>query len=112
MYEIWLVMNIVWEIALGIAPWLIGGAALWLILVALAARRRPSGWRAALPGALLTGAVVAVAAFLAVPGLTKSSLGELAYWVDWANLVGVALGFGGIAAAFAWPLLAWRGKAA
>lgn len=108
MYEIWLVLNIVWEIALGIAPWVIGAALLWLVLMATAVKRPGASWRGALPGAIVIGAGVAVASFVAVPGLTKSSLSELAYWVDWANLLGVALGFGGIAAAFAWPLLSMR----
>lgn len=108
MYEIWLVLNIVWEIALGIAPWVIGGALLWLALVVMAARRPAASWRAGVMGAIVVGVVVAVASFFAVPGLSKSSLSELAYWVDWANLLGVAFGFGAIAAAFAWPLLAMR----
>jgi hypothetical protein len=80
MYEVWLFLNILWEIALGILP-------------------------------LLLGAIVAVAAFLLVPGSTRSSLAEMSHWVGWANLVAIAAGFGGVVALFAWPLLAMRAPA-
>jgi len=43
---------------------------------------------------------------LLLPWLTQSGLGELSYWVDWAALIGMALGFGLAAALFTWPLLA------
>lgn len=109
MYEIWLVLNILWEIALDVWPVLLGAAVLWFVLVVAALRRPQARWRAALARALALGGVVAVAAFLAVPSMTRSSLGELAYWVDWANLIAVAGGFGAAAVAFAWPVLAMRG---
>ena len=111
MYEIWLVINILWEIALGIWPWLAVAAVAWLALMAVAAARRANAWRSALPLALGAGALVAVAAFFAVPALTKSSLVELAYWVDWANLLAIATGFGAAAALFAWPLATLRRRA-
>ena len=106
MYEIWLVINILWEIALGIWPLLVAAGLAWIALTAWALRRARGRWRAALPVALAAAAVVAVLTFLAVPGLTRSSLGELRYWVDWANLAGIAGGFGGATLAFAWPLAA------
>ncbi len=108
MYEIWLVLNILWELALGAAPWLIVALAVWLALMVVASRRPGVGWRSGLAGTVLVAVVVAIAAFLLVPGLTRSSLGELRYWVDWVNLFGVALGFAVLAAAFAWPLFAMR----
>ena len=51
MYEIWLVMNIVWEIALGIWSWLALAATVWLALMALAWRRPWLLWRRAWPAA-------------------------------------------------------------
>jgi len=108
MYEVWLVLNILWEIALGIWPLLLGAIVVWVLLMAMALRRPCARWRAGLPLALAGGAIVAVAAFLLVPGSTRSSLAEMSYWVDWANLVAIAAGFGGVAALFAWPLLALR----
>jgi hypothetical protein len=109
-YEIWLVMNILWEIALEVWPVVAGIAVLWVIAMARAWGRSATGWRRAVPAALGAGAVAAIIAFLVVPGLTKSSLSELAYWVDWANLLAIAIGAGALVALFAWPLLAARGR--
>lgn len=108
MYEIWLVLNILWEMALGVWPIVAGAGLIWLTLVVTAARRRGARWGAALPWAVAAALVVTVGAALALPGLSKSSLGEMGYWVDWANLLGVAAGFGAVAAAFVWPLAALR----
>lgn len=109
MYELWLVLNILWELALGIWPLLLGAIVVWSVLMLAALRRPGARWRAGLPLTLVVGVVVAVAAFLLVPGGTRSSLAELSYWVDWANLAAVAAGFGGVAMLFAWPVLAMRG---
>ncbi len=103
MYEIWLVMNIMWEIALGVWPLLAAGAVAWGVLMALAWRRPAAHWRSAWPMAAGVAVVAAVVGFLVVPSMTSSSLQELAYWVDWANLASVALGIGVAALAFAWP---------
>lgn len=108
MYEIWLMLNIVWEIALGVWPLLLAAAVLWLVLVGTTGRKTGARWRAALRPALGLGAVAAIAAVLLVPGWTHSTLSDMSYWVDWAVLVSLAAAVGGIAVAFAWPLLAWR----
>lgn len=109
MYEIWLVMNIVWEIALGFWPLLLLGALAWLVLMALAWRRPAAHWRSAWPMAAVIAVGAAVSGFLVVPMATRSSLQELAYWVDWANLASIALGIGAAALAFAWPArVLWR----
>lgn len=110
MYEIWLALNIVWEIARAVWPGLLVAALVWLFLMALALRHRGTPWRVALAPALWLGGVVALIAFLAVPGWTRSSLGELGYWVDWLNLLAIALGIGAGATAYAWPVLALRGR--
>jgi hypothetical protein len=91
-YEIRLVMNIVWEIALGFWPLLGIGAVAWLVLMALAWRRPAAHWRSAWPMAAGIAVVAAVVGFKVVPTTTGSSLHELAYWVDWANLGSIALG--------------------
>ena len=95
MYEIWLVMNIVWEIVLDVWPAVAAVAVLWLLAMGQAWRRPTAGWRRAVPAAIGVGVVAAIVAFLVVPGLTKSSLSELAYWVDWANLLAIAFAAGG-----------------
>ena len=106
MYEIWLMLNIVWETLLTAWPWvlLLLLAAVGLGLAALL--RRGARWRAAGPLALTGAVVVGVVAFLALPGLTLSSLGELKYWVDWLALAGFAGGFALLSLAVLWPLTA------
>jgi len=111
MYEIWLVLNIVWEIALGIWPWLVAAALLWAGVLAWSLGRRGAGWRVALPAAAAVASVAAVAAFVAIPGLTLSSLSQLDYWVDWANVAAIAAGAGCVVLAFIWPVLAARRSA-
>lgn len=103
MYEIWLVMNIVYELALSIWPVLALAGAVWLLLLVMARQR--IGWRQ-VPRAVAVGAAVAVLLFFSVPSLTQSSWSNMGYWVDWANLLAIALGLGALAALFAWPLLA------
>lgn len=103
MYEIWLALNIVYEIALGVWPALLVLLLVWIALL-VAARGRLSA--RALRPALALGALAAAALVLAVPSLTQSSLANMGYWVDWANLLAIALGLGALAAVFAWPLAA------
>jgi hypothetical protein len=108
MYEIWLVLNILWEMALGI--WLVvaGALLIWSAIMVTALRRRGARWRASLRWALLAALAVTAVATLVLPGVSKSSLAEMGYWVDWVNLVAVAAGFGAVAAAFVWPIAAIR----
>ncbi len=101
MYEIWLAMNIVYEIALGVWPLLALLLAVWVALL-VAARGRLGAHQ--VRQALLLGALVAVALFFSVPALTQSSLSNMGYWVDWANLLAIALGLGALAAVFSVPL--------
>jgi hypothetical protein len=110
MYEIWLMMNIGWEIALGIWPLLAGVAIAWAALLAVAWRTSALPWRPALPTSLGVAVATAALAFLALPALTQSSLAQMGYWVDWATLASLAVGVGGVALAFAWPLSALRKK--
>lgn len=101
MYEIWLAMNIVYEIALGIWPLLALLLVVWLAML-VAARGRLGARQAG--RALVLGLVVTVALFFSVPALTQSSLANMGYWVDWANLLAVALGLGALATVFSLPL--------
>lgn len=107
MYEIWLATNILWELALMNLPWVLGYLTVLAVLLALALTRlRPLPWRSSLLVAAAVGAIVLVLSIFTVPGLIDSSVAELKYWVDWANLLGVAAGFGGAASILAWPLVA------
>jgi len=64
--------------------------------------------KVSLPALLLVVMLVSAVAVLALPSLTKSSLAEMGYWVDWANLLAVAAGLGVTAAVLLWPVLAMR----
>lgn len=108
MYEVWLALNIVWEIALGAWPVLLAALLLWAVLLLTAWRRPGTRWRGALPWAVGAGVLAAAGAIGTVPAWSLSSLSEMGYWVDWANLLAVAAGFGAVAAAVAWPLAAMR----
>lgn len=112
MYEIWLMLNIAWETALGIGPLLLAVGLLWLGLMAAALMASGSRWKAVWQPTLVIGAVAGVAAFLLLPGAVQSSLSDMGYWLDWATLTGLSMAVGGAAVAFAWPGLAWyRGRA-
>lgn len=103
MYEIWLALNIVYEIALSIWPTLLVLLLIWLVLLVVARKRLNS---CAIRPAMMLAVVVAVVLFLATPALTQSSFSEMGYWVDWANLLGVAVGFGVAAGVFFLPIAA------
>ncbi|MFC7411272.1 hypothetical protein [Hydrogenophaga atypica] len=105
MYEIWLVINILWEIALGLWPVLLLVAVTWAFLV-LRAFTRGAAWQRSLGLALVIGVGVALLLIPVVPGAVGSSLADMGYWVDWVNLLAICAGFGAAAFALAWPLLA------
>ena len=109
MYEIWLALNIVFELALANKGLVIGYLVLLLVLLLAA---RAGAWRRGLPLAIAVGVLVGVAALALLPSLTASSFGNVAYWIDWANLAAISLGFGGAAALLAWPLAAMLRKGA
>lgn len=106
MYEIWLALNIAYETALLLWPYIAVGLGLWLVLLRVAGHRL--GRRAVAP-ALAVGAAAAVLAFAALPALSRSSFADMGYWVDWANLLALALASGAVVALFAYPLASlWR----
>jgi len=110
MYEIWLMLVIVYELALSIWPWLLALAVLWLLLLMLARGGRAGGWSTCLPKAIMLGVLVGVVIFFVTPIWNKSGLGEMKYWVDWANLLGIAVAWAVAGTLFAWPLLTWIRK--
>lgn len=106
MYELWLALNVVFELALANRTLLVFLLALWLALMSFAVLRGRANWRGAFPAAALAWLLAAVAAFLGTPSLVRSSLSDLHYWVDWANLVAIAAGVATVVALFVWPFIA------
>jgi len=106
MYEIWLTLNILFELGLMYLPVVVGTAALWLVLMVVAARRGKPAWCKAIKPAIVVGLAVTAITFAITPGLTQSSFANVSYWVDWGNLLLYAASFGAVGAALAWPLAA------
>lgn len=105
LYDIWLGINIFWEIALSKLPIIFLAAFIWIILAGIALSKKPIKWCAATRTALIPAAIVAVVIFFLFPGQSFSSLAEMGYWVDWAVLSAIALGFGALAFLYAVPAL-------
>ncbi len=105
MYEIWLAMNIAFEIAWDLWPALWPLVLVW-VAVMLINRKKLARVSASTLAALAV--LVALAAALALPSLSKSTLADMGYWVDWAALLGMAAGVGVAAAVLLWPVLALR----
>lgn len=102
MDEVWLILNIAYELALSALPLVVVGIGSWLALL-WAAR---SGLRLRhVPLALAVGLLAAALAFLALPPLTGASLADMAHWLDWATLACLSLGFGVGVALMAWPVI-------
>ncbi len=106
MYEIWLALNILWEISLVYLPLLIGTVVCWAVLMGVALRSRRSRWADGTLPAIVTGVLFGMIAFVAFPTLTAASLSSPGYWVDWAALSGIALAYGTICFLLALPLWA------
>lgn len=103
MYEIWLGLNIAYEIALASWQWLLPVLVLWLVLLLVARARL----RQVRPAVLLAvGGLALVLTFMLLPGATRSSLADMGYWVDWMNLVLMSMGAGVAAMVLLWPVLA------
>jgi len=105
MYEIWLALNIVFEIAHGLWPALLILLLGWLAMLFVNRRGLalvPLTWLLAVAG------VAAALAGLALPALTLSSFGNFGYWVDWANWLAITAGVGVAAAVWLWPIMARR----
>ncbi len=105
MYEIWLALNIAWEIVVAQAVWAVPLVIVFAGLVVHALARRGDwrgGWRWTWKIALLAG----VAAAIALPPLSGASWSDLAYVVDWALLAMIAAAVAGVVGAIVWPLAA------
>jgi hypothetical protein len=105
MYEIWLAMNIAYETALGLLPALAPLVLMWAVMMVI---NRKKLHRVKLVTLAAVAVLVALAAVLALPSLSKSTLADMGYWVDWAALLGMAAGVGVAAAVLLWPVLAMR----
>ena len=107
MYEIWLGVNILYELAWMYAP-LVCGVTIMLALGYGLAWQRGGQWRAALTRALTVASVTGLVSVLLLPTLTRSSLAEMGYWIDWLNLLLITAGVGVLCGLLVWPFAAMR----
>ena len=105
MYEIWLALNILFELAMANLPIVAFFLVLWIALMAFVLLRGRANWRGALPATLLAWCSPAPQPSSACPAV-QSSISDMRYWVDWANLVAIAAGLGGVVALLVWPFIA------
>jgi hypothetical protein len=106
-YEIWLGMNIMWEIALGFVSYIVIAAIIWLAISVVTIQKKAS-WFAAFKSTFVIGAVVTVVAFFTLPTLTLSSFSDMNYWLDWVTLTIMSVGVGAVIFGFIWPFMALK----
>jgi hypothetical protein len=104
-YDIWLAINIFWEIALDKMHIILLASVVWLVITGIALTKKPIQWCSITLTALIPAVIVTIVVFLLFPGQSFSSLAEMGYWVDWAVLSAIALGFGALAFMYAVPAL-------
>lgn len=106
MYEIWLALNIGFEWLLMHELAIIVAALVWIALMLIASKKTGEGrWAQNFKPALIAGVVIWLVSIFALPSMTRSSLGQVSYWVDWLNVIGLAAVVGALVAAYVWPLL-------
>lgn len=107
MYELWLTLNIAWELLVMYRMWTLPAVLVLVVLLTLALwRHSRAGMR---PLFLIVSAIGAVVAYFGLLWETMAELGDLGYWVDWIVLGAISLGVGviaGIAAAGIYALMA------
>jgi hypothetical protein len=96
-----------WEIALGIMPYIVIAAIIWLAISFVTVQKKAS-WLPAFKSTFIIGLLVTIIAFFAIPTLTLSSFSDMSYWLDWATLIMMALGVGAIVFGFIWPFMALK----
>ena len=87
MYEIWLAMNIVYEIAFGLWPAL---APLLIVSVVVMWINRQKLAQVSVAALAAVVVLVALVAVPALPALSRATLADMGYWVDWAALLGIS----------------------
>jgi len=106
MYEIWLGLNILYGLMWDYMPFVLSVTVLLAILLTYAIQHQ-ANWRGGFKGGLLGVFVITVITFLIFPYLTKSSLSELGYWIDYVFLLQIAGAYGLVfGLGFIWPLSA------
>lgn len=111
LYNLWLGLNIAYEILLPLL-WLLAVLVVaWSATLVLALVRAPKAqWRQALPTSGLIGLAGMVLTFVLFPTLVGSSFADINQFADWLFAIGVAVGVGVAFLVVTWPGLTWLQK--
>ena len=113
LYNLWLGLNIAYEILLPMLWLLVLLAVVWSATLVLALVRAPKGqWRKTLPTSGAIGAIAMVLAFVLFPGVAGSSFADVNQFADWLFAIGTAVGIGVALWVLTWPALTWLKKSA
>lgn len=104
MYELWLVINTFYELALVNLGLVLSTLVVWLVLMLVTQLRKKQPWSKGIKTAFAVGIVAWVIFFMLVPGLTNSSFASVNSIVDWLTVAGVAGGFAVVLALFVGPI--------
>lgn len=104
MYEIWLIINTFYELALMNLGLVMAVLVIWLALMAVTQMKKSLPWSCAVKPALLVAVVIWLVSFVLVPSMTKSSFANVTYVVDYLVVAGVAAAVAGLVAVFVAPI--------
>lgn len=104
MYEIWLIINTFYELALANLGLVLSTIVVWLILMLVTQFKKSLPWGNGAKAAAVIGLVAWAIFFVMVPGLSKSSFASVNSIVDWLIVAGVAGGFACLLALFVGPI--------
>lgn len=104
MYELWLVINTFYELALVNLGLVLSILAVWLLLMLVTQFSKKLSWGKGIKVAIAVGMVAWLVFFMMVPGLTNSSFASVNSIVDWFTVAGVAAGLAALVALFVGPL--------
>lgn len=100
---IWLTLNVVWEFTIAHSTFFLFLAALLLLLYGSAIFLGKVSWAKGFRHGVYAAVLVWIAAVFTVPALVDSSLADMGYWVDWANLFAIGAVFAALALLLVWP---------
>lgn len=104
MYEIWLVINTFYELALANLGLVLSALGVWLVLMLVTQLRKQLSWGQGIKAAVVVGLVAWAVLFAMLPSLTNSSFAAVNSIVDWLTVAGVSAAFAALVALFIGPI--------
>lgn len=104
MYEIWLIINTFYELALANLGLVLSTLVVWLVLMLITQLRKQQSWGQGIKAAVMVGLVAWVVFFAMLPSLTNSSFAAVNSVVDWLTVAGLAAAIAALVALFIGPI--------